>query len=191
MMAIYLTAMLVGGVLVALSIVAGADHGWHHGDVGGHGADGHAGSEGGFADAVLSWLPVGSFRFWTFFAAFFGLTGTALTMLGVGGAVPVAVVASAVGYASGLMLTRAIRGLQRGSGDSSVGEGDLVGATAQVLLPVGAGRTGKVRLQIKGRTLDLMAETEEEVEVAVGERVLVIAAPSSGHVVVARVGALA
>jgi membrane protein implicated in regulation of membrane protease activity len=180
-MAIYLGSMLIGGVLVALSVLGG-DHGHH--DVGGDGADGHAGDHGsGVADTVLAWLPLGSFRFWTFFAAFFGLTGTALTMLGTSSPVVVGA-AVAVGYASGLMLTRALRRLQVTT-DSSLGEADLVGASAQVLLPVGGGRTGKVRLQIKGRTVDLLAETEEAA-MAAGERVLVIAAPAGGHVVVAR-----
>lgn len=180
-MAIYLGSMLIGGVLVALSVLGG-DHG--HNDLDGDAADGGAGDHGsGAADAVLGWLPLASFRFWTFFAAFFGLTGTALTMLGT--ASPVVVGAAvAVGYASGLMLTRALRRLQATT-DSSLGEADLVGAGAVVLLPVGGGRTGKVRLHIKGRTVDLLAESEEA-EMAAGERVLVIGAPAGGHVVVAR-----
>ncbi len=182
-MAIYLGSMLIGGVLVLLSALGG-DHGHHDLDVHADGDVGHGGDHGsGAADALLAWMPLASFRFWTFFAAFFGLTGTALTMLGT--ATPVVVGASvAVGYASGLMLTRALRRLQTTT-DSSLGEADLVGASAQVLLPVGAGRTGKVRLHIKGRTIDLLAETEEA-EMAAGERVLVIAAPAGGHVVVAR-----
>lgn len=183
-MAIYLGSMLIGGVMVLLSALGG-DHGHH--DLGGHGAEGDAGHGGGHgggaADALLAWLPLGSVRFWTFFAAFFGLTGTALTMLGTAGPVVIGA-AVAVGYASGLMLTRALRRLQATT-DSSLGEDDLVGASAQVLLAVGGGRTGKVRLQIKGRTLDLLAETEEA-QMAAGERVLVIAAPAGGHVVVAR-----
>lgn len=192
MLAVYLVTLIVGGVLVIVSIAAGADHGEHDtgADAHGHG-DGHveAGHPGGL-DALLGWLPLGSLRFWTFFAAFFGLTGTAMTGLEIAGAVPIAVAAAAVGYGSGLLLTRTIRHLQRSSGDSSVAEEDLVGATARVLVPIASGRTGKVRVHVKGRSVDLLAETEEPAPVPAGEDVLVIAAPRAGHVVVARAGKL-
>jgi membrane protein implicated in regulation of membrane protease activity len=197
MLVLYLIAVIVGGVLVTLSIFSGADgHSTDH-DVGGHDAGHSLGDDGdgggdhiGAADALLSWLPVASLRFWIFFAAFFGLTGTALTVLGAAGPIATAVASVALGYASGLLLTRSIRALTRSSSDSSVGEGDLIGATALILVPVAAGRTGKVRLELKARSIDLLAETEEAGEMAAGERVLVIAAPRAGHVVVARAGRL-
>jgi membrane protein implicated in regulation of membrane protease activity len=193
MLAVYLVSLLVGGVLIALSIAAGADHGGDHAGVA-HGADhgaGHAeAGQAGGQGVLLGWLPLGSLRFWIFFAAFFGLTGAAMTGLALAGALPVAAAAAAVGYASGLLLTRTIRHLERSSGDSSVAEADLVGATARVLLPIAAGRTGKVRVHIKGRSVDLLADTEEDGTMAAGEDVLVIAAPHGGRVVVARAGKL-
>lgn len=196
MLAVYLVTLIVGGVLVVLSIAAGADHGGGHdagldAHAGDHGG-GHveAGHAGGF-DALLGWLPLGSLRFWIFFAAFFGLTGTAMTALAIAGVMPIAAAAAAVGYGSGLLLTRTIRGLQRSSSDSSVAEADLVGAIARVLVPIAAGRTGKVRVHLKDRSFDLLAETEEADPVAAGEEVLVIAAPREGHVMVARAGKLA
>lgn len=187
MMVAYLITLIVGGVLVAVSLLAGADH-EGHGD-----ADSHAHGDAvddGFLDALHSWLPIASLRFWTFFAAFFGLTGTAMTVLDAGGRATIAISAIAVGYASGLILTRAIRRLQRSSSDSSLGESDLVGATALVLLPPAAGRPGKVRVHVKDRSVDFMAETQEAAEMAAGESVLVIAAPGEGHVVVARLDKL-
>ncbi len=192
MLAAYLISAIVGGVLVTISIVAGGhghDAGGHGGDLDEHGvAHGDAdAAHGGLLDALSSWLPFGSLRFWTFFVAFFGLTGTAMTVLATAGPVAIAVAATAVGYASGILLARTIRGLQRSSGDSSVAEADLVGATAQVLLPIAPGRTGKVRLHVKDRSVDLLAETEESPVIAAGEQVLVIAAPGEGHVVVARI----
>jgi membrane protein implicated in regulation of membrane protease activity len=186
MMVAYLITLIVGGVLVAMSLLAGADH---EGE-GGMGGPDHGDAHGGFLDALQSWLPIASLRFWTFFAAFFGLTGTAMTVLGAAGKVPVAIASIAVGYASGIILTRAIRHLARGSSDSSLGEADLVGATALVLLPPAIGRPGKVRVHIKDRTVDFMAETQEAAEMAAGENVLVIATPSEGHVVVARLDKL-
>lgn len=193
MLAAYLTALIVGGVLVAVSLVAGDHH-----DAGGHAAngDGHAASHathggevaGGAAlDALLGWVPLGSLRFWTFFAAFFGLTGTALDLLAHTAPVATAIAATAIGYGAGLALTRTIRSLQRTSSDSSLSPDDLVGATARVLVPLAAGRTGKVRLHLKDRTVDLLAETQETVELAAGERALVIAVPRDGRAVVARI----
>ncbi|HWM87954.1 MAG TPA: hypothetical protein VNO33_19000 [Kofleriaceae bacterium] len=192
MLAAYLITAIVGGVLVGVSILAGGD-----GDAGGHGGDLHSDVDGdghggdgadhaGPVDALLSWLPIGSLRFWTFFAAFFGLTGTAMTVLAAAGPIPIAVAAIAVGYTSGLVLTRAIRHLHTRSSDSSLAEADLIGSTALVLLPVGSGRTGKVRVHIKDRTVDLLAETQEEAELVTGENVLVIAVPREGHAMVAR-----
>jgi len=205
MLVLYLITLIVGGVLLLLSIVAGGgDHaGDHVGDVGGHGGhgdgDSHAHGHGhgpgeaahvGVAEALHSWLPFGSLRFWTFFAAFFGLTGTAMTTLGLAGPIAIAALAGAVGYVSGLLLVRTIRQLHQHPSDSSLAAADLVGATAQVLVSIASGRTGKVRLHLKGRAVDLLAETEEPAELAAGERALVIAAPRAGHVVVARVANL-
>jgi membrane protein implicated in regulation of membrane protease activity len=190
MLAAYLITLIVGGVLVVVSLVAG-DGGGDGAETGGDaGADGHGEvSHGGDAlDALMSWLPLSSLRFWTFFAAFFGLTGTALSVLSVAGPIATGIAAALVGYASGLALTRIVGGLQKSSSDSSLAAADLIGATAHVLLPVAAGRTGKVRLHLKGRTVDVLAETQEPAELVAGERALVIAAPRDGHVVIARVG---
>lgn len=194
MLAAYLVCLIVGGVLVAVSLLGGD----HHGGAGGHGAEvdahaaGHAGEadHGGPLDALLSWLPLSSLRFWTFFAAFFGLTGTALAMATGAGPVATAIAAVAIGYGAAIALTRAIRALQGSASNSSLAASDLIGATAKVLVPLAAGRIGKVRLHIKDRTIDLLAETNETEELAAGESALVIAVPREGHAVIARVDKL-
>ena len=195
MMAAYLITLIVGGVLVAISLVAGGDgdgdaDGGGHGDADGdaHG-DAHA-DQGGALDAALGWLPLGSLRFWTFFAAFFGLTGTALSLLPGSGSIVTAVAAVAIGYGAGVALTRIVRRMQQTSSDSSLAAADLIGATAHVLLPVAPGRAGKVRLYLKDRAVDVLAETQEEAELPAGEKALVIAAPQQGHVVIARIDKL-
>ena len=193
MLAAYLIALIVGGVLVAVSLVGGDHH-----DAGGHTLDGDgdaaaddaAVDHGSAFDALLSWLPLSSLRFWTFFAAFFGLTGTALSLLASAGPVATAFAAVATGYGAGIALTRAMRALQAGSSDSSLALDDLIGATAKVLVPVAAGRTGKVRLHLKDRTIDLLADTQEAEELAAGESALVIAVPGDGRAVIARVDKL-
>ncbi len=44
---------------------------------------------------------------------------------------------------------------------------DYIGETAVVRVSVARGKIGKVRLELKGRTLELLAETEEETPFAV------------------------
>src|SRR5690242_10331405 len=146
MLVVYLITLIVGGGLLAVTLLAGG-HGDAHGHVGGDGhggVDAH-GDQAGAADALLGWMPVTSLRFWTFFAAFFGLTGTLLTTWVETAFVPALAMSIAAGYLSGLAMDRAMRVLRRTDADSSVGERDLVGAAVEVLVPVASGKTGKVR----------------------------------------------
>jgi membrane protein implicated in regulation of membrane protease activity len=190
MLSLYLIALLVGGFLLALSMFGG-----------GHDADADVsadadvdadadidGGHDGF-DAALAWLPVASLRFWTFFAAFFGLTGLVLDLgkltgpwLGLG-------LATGVGYLCGASMTAIVRRLRRERVDSSLSADDCVGETARVVLPVSSGRAGKIRLEIKGRTIELVAETDEESELAVGQSCMVYEI-KDGHAVVARAAEL-
>lgn len=187
MLVVYLITLIVGGGLLAVTLVLGGD-GDGHGHVGG---DGHGGvdphaDQAAAADALLGWLPVTSLRFWTFFAAFFGLTGTLLTTWVGTGFVPSLAMSVGVGYLSGIAMDRAMRVLRRTDSDSTVGERDLVGAAVEVLLPVASGKTGKVRAQIKGRAVDLMAETSDAAAIGAGQRAMVLSMRDDGHVVITR-----
>lgn len=186
MLMVYLIALIVGGVLLALTLVLGgaADHGAGELD---HDAGGAAdGDQAGALDAVFAWLPVTSLRFWTFFAAFFGAVGTVLSAWNLAGPAPAAALAVAAGYLSGLLMNRAMRYLSRSDSDSSLGGGDLVGAGALVLLPVGPGAPGKVRVRLKGRAVDLLAVTDDERPLAAGQHAMVLSMRDDGHVVVTR-----
>src|SRR5436190_17778919 len=107
MLVVYLITLIVGGALLALSLVLGGhgDADAHGGDADAHGGDAHAGSadgdHGSALDAFTGWFPITSLRFWTFFSAFFGLTGTILGAFMGTGAVPTALFAVGAGYASG------------------------------------------------------------------------------------------
>jgi membrane protein implicated in regulation of membrane protease activity len=189
MLSLYLIALLVGGFLLALSMFGGHDA---DADVGADAdVDADADIDGGHDgfDAALAWLPVASLRFWTFFAAFFGLTGLVLDLgkltgpwLGLG-------LAASVGYLCGASMTAIVRRLRRERVDSSLSADDCVGETARVVLPVSSGRAGKIRLEIKGRTIELVAETDEESELAVGQSCMVYEI-KDGHAVVARAAEL-
>lgn len=194
MLSLYLIALLVGGFLLALSMLGG-----HDTDVDADfdadadidaDADADADFDGGGFDAIMAWLPFASLRFWTFFAAFFGLTGVILDIgelanpwVGLG-------IATAVGYVCGASTTRLIRKLRSERVDSSLSRNDCIGETARVVLPVAQGDPGRVRLEIKGRVIELTADTEEESELAVGQRCVIYDVKSDGHAVVARAGGL-
>lgn len=200
MLTLYLIALMLGGTLVLATLILGG-----HGD----GAletdldldvdvdvdvaaevDSDAGADAdsdavGAADAILSWLPVSSMRFWTFFLAFFGLTGSILTgfdmlssSLGIG------IIAGMVGYVSGFTVVRALRNLRATSTDSSVSEQDYLGATGVVMIGVHRGALGKVRLALKGRDVELLAETEDELPLVAKQPVMVYAVTAEGHVLV-------
>ena len=182
MLMVYLIALIIGGVLLALSLVLGggdADTDTGDADQGGDAESDHPSA----LDALFGWFPVTSLRFWTFFAAFFGGAGTVLSAWSLAGPVPAAVVAVAAGYLSGIIMDRSMRYLRRSDSDSSLGERDVVGAGAVVLVPVTT-KGGKVRVQLKGRSVDLLAATDDEDTLAAGKHVTVLSMRDDGHVVV-------
>ena len=187
MLMVYLIALIIGGVMLALTLVLGGAL-EHDADAGGdvdHGG-GADGDHAGPLDAVFGWLPVTSLRFWTFFAAFFGGVGTVLSAWSLAGPVPAAVLAVAAGWLSGLIMDRSMKFLRRSDSDSSLGGGDVIGAGAVVLVPVASGAAGKVRVRLKGRSVDLLAHTDDDERLAAGQHVMVISMRDDGQVVVTR-----
>ncbi len=180
MLALYIGCLVVGGGLVALSLMGGDIDG-HDMDSGADadadaGADGDAGADhahGPGADAASAWLPFLSLRFWTFSVAFFGLMGLAVNLLT---AVPLLLeVGSAlgVGLTAGLGVSWGIHRLQLGNVDSSVRPQELLGTEGRVTLPLEPGRRGKIRALVGGRQLDLIAETVEPGTIGIGEDVVI------------------
>jgi hypothetical protein len=180
MLSIYLGSLLFGGVLLGASIFGGHGdgdaHGGHDGDGhdgdghdGGHGHDGHAHGDGHHHQV---YLPFFSLRFWAFALAFFGLSGAALTVSGLGAITPF--VAAGMGMGCGYVSARVLRGLTRGT-VGLLGSADAhVGREGRVLLPVDRGRRGKIRLSIGGVSTDVVAETESDGLLAAGETALVV-----------------
>ena len=58
--------------------------------------------------------------------------------------------------------------------DSLMKPDDLIGLEGIVELPFDADSRGKVRVDVKGSMVDLLAQTEEQQEFQVGDRVLII-----------------
>lgn len=179
---LYLFSLIVGGVLLGASILLGGDgdsdadvdanadagvdldadadadahvgdaaHGHGTMDVGGHGA----------ADFFL-WT-FRSIRFWTFFLAFFGLTGIALTWLGLVDSPLVGLgLALGTGALTGFTAAAALRRLGTDESGAVASSNDYIGKTAKVVVPVTRGGVGKVRLQLRGTTVDVLATTDED-----------------------------
>lgn len=171
MVVVYVGSLLFGGVLIAASFFgAGHDADVHVGDTGHGGGDGHDQSQ------ASAWLSLFGLRFWSFAAAFFGLTGLILHLIG-GPALAVAapLISGGVGIAAGLGASMAFRALARDTIGQVKGASALVGREGRLLLPVARGQRGKVRLSVPGSGhLDLLAESDDVTGLDAGAEVLIV-----------------
>ncbi len=166
---IYLAALIFGlgaTLLQLFGSTSGAD------------ADADAGSSGDSdteGDAHLSsgplWIVL-SLRFWVFAALAFGLTGSLLSVAQVAGALSTLILALGMGVASGAGASWVFRALARNSPNTGSQTDELVGRVGRVLLPCSPTRQGKIRIEHKGQSTDLVATTDDA-ELAVGAWVLV------------------
>jgi membrane protein implicated in regulation of membrane protease activity len=188
---VYLGAVAFGlTLLVASLVMGGKDTGDGAGDAGGgdgdHGDGGHGDGGHAHGDIGLGWVPITSFRFWVFLFTFGGGAGAALTWLG-SSTVVAAVGALGVGWLSGTAAVAIVRSLTRHSVSSELGAAELLGETATVILPIGPGKPGKVRVDVKGRTEDFVANVVEDGgELPAGTAVLIVAEGESGSLLVAK-----
>lgn len=174
---VYLGAVAFGVTLLLASLLLGGkDTG--HGDAG-HVHDG----DGGMG---LGWAPVTSLRFWVFLFTFGGGAGLALTELG-SGPVVAAGGALGIGWASGAIAIAILRSLTKHSVSSEVRAADLVGEIGTLVLPVGPGKPGKVRIDAKGRTEDYVANiVDDGGELPSGTAVLIVSEGALGSLLVAK-----
>ena len=127
------------------------------------------GSHGLVGDTVGVFL---SMRFWTFALMAFGLVGSLLHYLGLasfGLALALSVVS---GLMSGFTAGFTFRML-KGGVSSSTRHDDTIGKMARVTVGLRKGRLGKVRVEVRGNMVDLLAVTDSE-EVAPGQQVVVV-----------------
>lgn len=199
MMTAYLFALGLGGVLLIASIVLGGDAESDgdlalDGDVdadadlaleGDVDADGHdladLGQQGlhtshGDAHGSLSGFIAGflSLRFWTFALAFFGLTGSVVGGLSLAGPITTVVLASVMGLVVGRSAVALFSALRAGESSMAASEGDYIGRSAKVILGFGPEELGKVRLQMKGTTVDLLAQSDDLTPFGTGDEVMII-----------------
>jgi membrane protein implicated in regulation of membrane protease activity len=175
-MYVYIAALVLGGVLLGASLL-----------LGGHDADGPD-ADGPDLDGVDADADVGldkdlevekgvdvdggtdafwilrSFRFWMFFLAFFGLTGVTLDGLGLVQTPWITALLSVVmGFFAGGGAATAFRVLSKDETAEAPGANDYVGKSAKVLVAPKRGSVGKVRVEVKGQLVDLLATTEDEI----------------------------
>jgi len=173
---IYLTALGFGGTLLIATLFLG----------GGHHA---AGSDAGHAHPLgahdfNAWLPIGSIRYWTFFLGFGGAVGAILSYQGIAAAPVIGAVSVVIGWVTGVVAVAVVRALRGSSTDSTVGEGELIGASGVVVTAIPASGIGKVRFEAKGRHFDMVAEGEYSAAVPQGAHVLVVGHGDDGRVLV-------
>lgn len=105
--------------------------------------------------------PLTSLKFWTFSAAFFGLTGTIFEGFGlVGSDLAVLAMSSILGLSVGVAMAYLIHTADEAAGEG-LSERDYLGASAEVRVPVREGKPGEVRLEVKGRLIDKRAHLME------------------------------
>lgn len=189
----YVFALVLGSVLLGASFLLGGkdldgdhdadvhlDHDHDH-DLGmdGHAHDGHDthGDLGGFFGVLAS------MRFWTFFAAFFGLTGIVLDGLDLADPIVALVLAIGVGFLTGWTAVTLIRRLSANDTGVAATVDDYVGKSGELLIAVGPQRLGKVRIELKGTTVDVLAESDDQ-SIARGEQALIVEMRGSKAVVV-------
>src|SRR5690606_593626 len=120
------------------------------------------------------WLPFFSFRFWTFSSAFFGLTGTLLTLIATMSQAVVLPMSLFTGFGIGFTVAYTLHRLKREQVDSSLRLRSLIGEEAGVVLPVDAEHRGKIRIERPDRRIELVAKTDEKEPLQRGDRVIVI-----------------
>lgn len=160
MFAIFVGLMVVGVGLLLLQ------------SFGGHDADGglDADGSGDFSvehDGIAHdspWLLIANVRFWAFACAATGTIGTLGLWLTDTSRLVVALVAAGSGLGFGLLVTWVLGRLQRdgSAGLASVGTGR--GRVGRIVLAIGEGGRGKVRIEIKGAMVDLVARADAPLE---------------------------
>lgn len=180
----YVFALVLGGVLLAASMVLGGKDLDGDGDVdcdhevGAHGSHGdHASDHGDASHGDLGgfFAVLVSMRFWTFFATFFGLTGLVLEGLELTANVWMARgLAVGVGFLTGWATVKLIRHLAANESGVAAGVDDYVGRSGEVLIRIAPGSLGKVRIELKGTTVDVLAVIEDDEVLEAGAHALIV-----------------
>jgi membrane protein implicated in regulation of membrane protease activity len=134
------------------------------------------------------WLPFLSMRFWTFASATFGGTGVLLSLLETASTLTF-VISTVLAIVLGWSVAWMFHQLKKTTTVGEITTTSLQGAEATVMLDIGPGKRGKIRLLFDGSMVDLLANTDDEAAIARGSRVLIVSV-ASGVAQVTRLRAL-
>lgn len=162
---LYIAALVFGAGALAVQLFMG------DGDDG-DGAEPDASGDGAGQGVASAALFVLSLRFWVFAGFAFGLTGTLLYWFGLASPLFTLALSLAAGLAAGSLAAWVFRALARAEASTGVVEGDLIGQVGRVLVPIEAASPGKVRLELRGQIIDMLASADGE-RIGAGELVLV------------------
>ena len=151
---LYAVAFLLGAGILLIQLLSGGHHG--HAAAGpdiGHDGGGHHAAHG---PSLMS-LRSASYGVFTF-----GFVGGTLHVLGLTSPTAALIVAlvAGLGVMLGVGLTFQRLGDPAVSGEAGLHEAR--GATGRVLVDCARGREGKVRVTLKGQTVDMLATTDED-----------------------------
>jgi len=175
MLTLYLVCLVLGGILIGLSIFGGGD-----GDVD-VAADGDIDMESGEMDGdsgegVSAAARFLSMRNLVFFLAFFGLTGTLLSLLHAS-AFPALLTALVLGALAAYVVQRLMDYLRSSQSGSVPSLNTLAGAEARVVVGLAGTKPGKVEVQGGERTHQIVARIHDGAtvdHVEVGDTVVVV-----------------
>jgi membrane protein implicated in regulation of membrane protease activity len=170
-LSLYLAALVVAAGIFTIQLLFG-----HH-DAG----LAHDGAHE--TDHDSAWMLVASVRFWSFALLAFGMVGTMLTLFGLSEKLLTLVLASGSGLGSGVFAASVIRRLSRQAASSHVTANDVVGRIGRVVVPPDGAGAGKVRIEIKGSTVDYVARSREPL---VADDAVVVEECDEGEVLVSR-----
>ncbi len=193
MLALYLITAIIGLGLIVFSAFGGmSDHGEFGHDISSdadihveldHDVD-HSISIHDVAHSSDFWLPFFSLRFWIYLLGGFGGFGLILTMMGIKEQPLQVGAALIVGLIIGTVAAVTMRLLNKSHSNSSVSDRDFVGVVARVLIAPRDTDPGKIRLEIKNETIDVLARPLEGHTITSGDEVVVVSVDGA-HVTVA------
>lgn len=195
MLSVYLICLLSGGFFLVLSAFMGGDH-----DFGSDAdfdldadvdvdvdidadidadvdididADADADGDLDIHGEISLLSPFLSLRFWLYFAAFFGLTGTAFTFLEYGETITL-IIALVLGFLSGYLASYILKKMGAKDVNSAINNNDYAGQIGTVSLSFKKGERGKILLQMGGQQIEMTAFTDDEIELKRGMRCVVL-----------------
>jgi len=120
------------------------------------------------------WLPFLSLRFWTYFFGAGGVAGLLLSLFAASNEPMTAILAGSTGAVVGYAAFLATRWARRADLDSKISEKDFVGTQGRITVAPRAGQIGKVRVEIKGEILDVIAVSDNDEDIEPGEEVFIV-----------------